>query len=207
MSIGSVFVVTIDGSRLPADVESLLVSAYVDDRLHRPDLFVLRFRDPERIVLAKIGVQMGAVVTLSAIGPDGAAPPQSLMTGEVTALEVEFDAGGTFTVIRGYDAIHRLHRGRRTAAYTQSTAADVARKVAGRAGLAVGTIEATSTVFDHLSQGGQTDLEFLAGLAREIGYEATVVDGKFNFRKPQAAAEAPLGGRGHGREPARAQPG
>jgi phage protein D len=191
VSIGSVFVVSIAGARLPSDVESLLVSAYVDDSLHRPALFALRFRDPERIVLTKTGVEMGAAVTVSAMGPDGAAPPQALVTGEVTALEVEFDAGGTFTVIRGYDALHRLHRGRRTEAYTQVTASDVAKKVAARAGLSVGTVDATGTVYDHVGQGGQTDLEFLGALAREIGYETTVVDGKFNFRKPRPASDAP----------------
>ena len=47
------------------------------------------------------------------------------MTGEVTALQSEFDTGGTFTVMRGYDAAHRLFRGRRTEAYMQMTASDI----------------------------------------------------------------------------------
>jgi len=34
----------------------------------------------------------------------------------------------------------------------------------------LGTVDATSTVFDHLSQGGVSDWEFLDGLAREIGH-------------------------------------
>ena len=38
-------------------------------------------------------------------------------------------------MIRGYDQAHRLFRGRRTETYTQSTASDVATKVAQRAGL------------------------------------------------------------------------
>jgi phage protein D len=190
MSIGSVFVITVGGSPLPADVGSLLISAYVDDSLHRPALFVLRFRDPERIVVAKTGARMGAAVTLAAVDPGGGAP-QPLLTGEVTALEVEFDPTGTFTVIRGFDALHRLHRGRRTTTYTQSTAADIARKVAAGAGLAVGTIDASAVVYDHVGQNGQTDAEFLGGLAREIGYDITVIDGKFNFRAPRAAADAP----------------
>ena len=41
--------------------------------------------------------------------------PEPLIEGEITALEAEFDAAGTFTVIRGYDQAHRLFRGRRTA--------------------------------------------------------------------------------------------
>ncbi len=92
--------------------------------------------------------------------------PEPLIQGEVTALEAEFDSTGTYTVIRGYDQAHRLFRGRRTETYTQSTASDVATKVAQRAGLTVGKVESTSTVFDHLSQGGVTDWEFLDSLAR-----------------------------------------
>ncbi len=57
----------------------------------------------------------------------------------------------------------------------------------------IGKIESTSTVFDHLSQAGVTDWEFLEGLARQIGYEIAVKDGKFDFRKPQKADAAPAG--------------
>ena len=105
-------------------------------------------------------------------------------------------ATGTYTVIRGYDQAHRLFRGRRTETYTQSTASDVATKVAQRAGLTIGKVESTSTVYEHLSQGGVTDWEFLDGLAREIGYEIAVKDGKFDFRKPKKADTAPDGGGG-----------
>lgn len=193
MSGSGVFVVTIGGSPLPDDVVGLLAQAYVDDSLHRPAAFVLRFRDPARMVLDKSGAAIAAKVTISVVA-GGAAAPEPLVTGEITALEAEYSAEGSFTVIRGFDASHRLHRGRSTVAYAQSTASDVARKVAGRAGLTVGTIDATTTVFDHICQGGETDLEFLGGLAREVGYEIAVVDGKFSFRRPLPAADAPSPG-------------
>jgi phage protein D/phage baseplate assembly protein gpV len=117
--------------------------------------------------------------------------PEPLISGEVTALEVEFDAVGTFLVIRGYDQAHRLFRGRRTETYTQSTASDAVTKVARRAGLKVGNITSTSTVFDHLSQAGTTDWEFIDGLAREIGFEVLVHDGALDFGKPNTASTAP----------------
>ena len=47
----------VDGTPLPADLEPLLVSAYVDDSLNLPDLVILRFRDAERTVLAKANVE------------------------------------------------------------------------------------------------------------------------------------------------------
>lgn len=191
----SSFLVDIDGSPLAADAKALLVSAIVDDSLRLPDFFLLRFRDPDRLVITKSGAKIGSKVKVS-VATDAAPSPLPLIEGEITALEAEYDATGTYTVIRGYDQANRLFRGRRTESYTQSTASDVATKVAQRAGLSIGEVESTSTVYEHLSQGGVTDWEFLDGLAREIGYEIAVKDGKFDFRKPKKADPAPAGGGG-----------
>jgi len=167
-----------------------LVSADVDDSLNLPDLVIMRFRDQERTVIAKVGAKIGSklVVSATSIGGTG---PEPLITAEITALEAEFDSTGTYTVIRGFDPAHRLFRGRRTETYTQVTASDVAKKVAQRAGLSLGTMDATKTVFDHVSQGGVSDWDFLNSLAREIGHEVAVKDGKFEFRAPRPADEAP----------------
>ncbi|HEU5266572.1 MAG TPA: VgrG-related protein [Jatrophihabitans sp.] len=190
MPVSNAFLVTVDGSPLPADVEGLLASAVVDDSLRLPDLFTLRFRDPQRGVLEKSGLKVGSVVTVSVMTADEQTPGQ-LIKGEVTAVEAEFDSNGTFTIVRGYDHAHRLFRGRRTATYTQVTASDVVTTVVRRAGLQVGKIDSTSTVFDHLSQAGTTDWEFVDGLAREIGYEIAVRDGALDFQKPPQASDAP----------------
>ena len=185
--------VEFDGVALPADVVPLLISAVVDDSQRLPDLFALRFRDPTHIVLAKSGAKIGALVKLSVQLP-GATAPVALIEGEVTALEAEFDSGGTFTVVRGYDQAHRLFRGRRTAAYVQATASDIATQVARRAGLKVGNVDATRTVFDHLSQAGQTDWDLLQQLARDSGREVLVRKGEFSFTAPAAASTAPAAG-------------
>jgi phage protein D len=187
------FLVEVAGTPLPADVEQLLASAYVDDSLHLPDVFLLRFRDPDRVVLAKTGIAVGAALTISVVSA-GSQAPAPLVSGEVTAVEAEFDSGGTFTVVRGYDHAHRLFRGRRTETYTQVTASDIARTVAQRAQLRIGTVETTTTVFDHVTQGGVSDWRFLSGLAREIGFEVLVSDGAFHFRRPRPASDAPDGG-------------
>jgi phage protein D/phage baseplate assembly protein gpV len=188
--ISNAFTISVDGTALPADLEPLLVSADVDDSLNLPDLVILRFRDADRTVLAKSKIKIGAKLVIAATSKASTAP-EPLITAEVTALEAEFDATGTFTVVRGYDPAHRLFRGRRTETYTQVTASDVAKKVAQRAGLTLGTVDATSTVFDHVSQAGVSDWEFLDGLAREIGHEVAVKDGKFEFRAPKPAKDAP----------------
>ena len=192
--------VSVGGNPLPVDLVPLLMSAVVDDSQRLPDLFVLRFRDPGHLVLSKSGASIGTPLTVS-VQADGAPAPTPLIEGEITALEAEFDAGGTFTVIRGYDQAHRLFRGRRTASYVQVTASDVATKVAQRAGLAVGEVSATTTVYDHLGQVGETDWDFLGRLAREADREVLVRSGKFSFTAPTAATGAPAAGGTRQRNP------
>jgi phage protein D len=190
VAITNAFIVEVAGAALPVDIEPLLTFAYVDDSLNLPDLFVLRFRDPDRVVLSKTGIAIGTAVRVSVLTGDEQAPAL-LVAGEVTSLEVDFDATGTFTVVRGYDHAHRLFRGRGTHAYTQVTASDVVTAVARRANLQLGDVQPSTTVFDHVAQTGTSDWDFLESLAREIGFEVAVRDGKLDFRAPRTASTAP----------------
>ncbi|MEV7419209.1 VgrG-related protein [Streptomyces sp. NPDC089919] len=189
-SFASTLAVEVAGAPLPAPLAELIVSAYVDDSTQLPDLFVLRFRDPHHQVLEKAGITIGTPVKLFARAGDDA-QRQLLVSAEVTAVEIDLDTTGTFTVVRGLDHAHRFFRGRRVAGYRQMTASDVAVQVARRAGLPVGQVDATRTVYEHLAQPGVTDWEFLHRLADLAGCEVAVTDGKFVFRDPARAAAAP----------------
>ncbi|WUH92740.1 VgrG-related protein [Streptomyces sp. NBC_00433] len=189
-TFANVLTVEAAGRPLPPDIAALLVSGYVDDSVRLPDLFVLRFRDPNHQVLAKTGLTIGSPLKIYATAGDDP-QRQLLVSGEVTALEVDLDATGTFTVVRGLDHSHRFLRGRRVAGYRQMTASDVAVQVARRAGLPVGEVDATATVYEHLAQPGISDWEFLHRLADLAGAEVSVADGRFLFRDPARAAKAP----------------
>ncbi|MFI8106561.1 VgrG-related protein [Streptomyces sp. NPDC086023] len=182
--------VEVDGRPLPGPVAETIVSAYVDDSTQLPDLFLIRFRDPHHLVLEQTGITIGTKVKLFARSGDD---PQRvlLVSGEVTAVEIDLDATGTFTVVRGLDHAHRFFRGRKVAGYRQMTASDIAVQVARRAGLPVGQVDATTTVYEHVAQPGVTDWEFLHRLADLAGAEVAVVDGRFVFRVPAKAAAAP----------------
>lgn len=186
--------VEVAGSPLPADVAALLMYAYVDDSRNVPDRFVLRFRDPARMVLGKTGLKIGVEVKLSAQTSDPGGP-QPLVTGEVTALECEIEPTGSVTEVRGLDHAHRLFHGRRVAAYPGMTVADVVRKVTQRAGLKVGTVDPVSgvggTAEEQLSQDNVSDWDFLVRLADLVGAEVVVVDGALHFRVPQPPDGAP----------------
>jgi len=191
----STLAVSVDGTALAEDLSLLLTGVAVDDNLHLPDMFSLRFRDPDRLVLAKSGITIGSKLKLTVHAAQESAP-QPLMTGEVTALEVELDAAGTFTIVRGYDAAHRLLRGTRSETYQQVTYADVVKKVASRNEIPLGTVDSTSTVHQLLCQANQTDWDFLKSLADAVGYHLGVEDGKLGFTRPTKASGAPDGSDG-----------
>ncbi|MFE9611290.1 VgrG-related protein [Streptomyces sp. NPDC006012] len=189
-SVAKVLAVEFDGRPLPPAVANTLVEGYVDDSRTLPDLFVLRFRDPGRVLLEQAGVRIGTRVRLLA-GAGGGPAPRPLFTGSVTALEVEIDDTGTFTVVRGLDESHRLFRGRRVAGYQNMTLADICVRVARRAGLKPGTVEVAGPVLEHVAQPNVSDWEFLRSLAEEAGAQIHVTDGQLHVVKPTQAGGAP----------------
>ncbi|GAA2223953.1 VgrG-related protein [Streptomyces amakusaensis] len=198
--VASALVVEFGGTPLPAELANTLVEGYVDDSRTLPDLFVLRFRDPGRVLLARTGLAIGGEARLLArAGGDSA--PNPLLTGVVTALEVELDETGTFTVVRGMDESHRLFRGRRVASYQNMTLADVCAQVARRAGLKPGPVDVAGPVLEHLVQPNVTDWEFVRGLAEEAGAQAYVRDGSLHITRPTGAGGAPGGSARAERDP------
>jgi phage protein D len=185
--------IDLEGQELPEDVDHLLHSATVETNSNEPDLFVLAFRDAECLVLQKTGAKIGSKVTVTAFS-DTSTSGDRLLAGEITALEVEHDTTGTFTVLRGYDVSHRLFRGRRSETYQNVTYSDVVTKVAERAGLAVGMIDPCPPVHPFVGQTNQSDWQFLQTLARDVGYHVAVADGRLDFRKPNPSSAGPGGG-------------
>jgi uncharacterized protein involved in type VI secretion and phage assembly len=184
-------VVEVKGTKLPDDVSPLLVEGMVDDSLNLPDLFVLRFNDEAGMVVAKAGFELGAEVRLSAQGPRGG--PTELLTGEVTALEIELRETGMQTVVRGLDRSHRLFHGTRVTAYQDMTASDIVQQVARRAGMQA-SVDATDTTYTHVTQDCVSDWEFLRRLARWSHRVVNVSGGKLEFLARPDAADAPSGG-------------
>ena len=178
--------IMVDRSELPGEVMNLLVLAYVEDSRALPDAFELRFRDPDRVAVSKGRFTIGAKVKLGVRTGEESATTW-LVDGELTALEVELDARGSWTVVRGYDQSHRLQRGRVVAAYRDKRVSDIAQQVAGRTGLSVGTV-ATTPVLAEVVQANMSDWDFLTRLAADMGLEVSVTDGRLNLDQPAKAA-------------------
>jgi phage protein D/phage baseplate assembly protein gpV len=194
-ALASAIKVEVDGQPLDGAAETGLLRVVVDDHLHLPDTFELTFQETAEMTVAesaRIRVGSAIKVSTSAMG-DGT--PSLLVSGEVTALEGVYREGkAPLLVARGYDHAHRLSRGRGSATFQNVKYSDIARTIASQVGLGVGTIDDSGRVHEHVGQTGQTDWEFLRGLAREVGFEVAVVEGRLDFRRPREAAEAPTGG-------------
>ncbi|NBM20153.1 VgrG-related protein [Streptomyces sp. GC420] len=191
VAFSSVIHVTLGGAPLPAEIAPLLVGGWVDLGAGVPGAFRLTFRDPRRKVLGLLGVRIGTPVVLAPVA-DGQGAGSPLLTGEVTGMETDYDGTGTFTVVRGYDPGHRMMRQRRVAAYRNQTASDIARKLAAMDGIPIGSVQATKTVYEFVSQANVTDWDFLSRLADENEMVMSLDSlGKFQFVKPDPASGAP----------------
>ncbi|WAP60460.1 VgrG-related protein [Streptomyces sp. S465] len=178
-------------AELPPVWAAQLVSCVVDENVGLPDAAVLTFRDPDHELLAATGITIGTPLRVSVVTASGQAR-ERLFSGEVTALELDRDRTGSFTVVRAYSKAHRLQRGRRVRAYRNMTAAAIVRKVAAGAGLTCGTVQAAPVTYRQLSQANVSDWDFLHYLAGESGAQVRVDDqGVLQFVRPERASGAP----------------
>ena len=187
--------IKVGGATVAAPELALLESLVVDDHLHLPDTCTIVWRDPNRDVLDKTHVRIGSALLVSVVSTGrGQSSGEELFVGEITGIEASYDATGQRVMVRAYDQSHRMHRGRWTQAYLDTTDSKIATAVAQRCGLAVGEVEATQKQLKHVSQVNLTDWEFVKARARDIGFEVGVSDGKFFFRKPKVNQGAPAPG-------------
>ncbi|MFG3094576.1 VgrG-related protein [Streptomyces sp. NPDC048202] len=176
---------------LPQTWATQLVSCVVEESVGLPDMAVLTYRDQQHEFLAATGVTIGTPLKVSVVTVKGQAR-EPLFNGEVTALELDRDGTGTFTVVRAYSKAHRLQRGRKVVAYRNMTTAAIIRKVVTSAGLACGKVEAPAVTHKQLSQANVSDWDFLQYLAAECGAQVRVDDkGVVQFTRPVKASGAP----------------
>jgi uncharacterized protein involved in type VI secretion and phage assembly len=182
--------IEIAGTPVPPEIDELIEQVVVDDSRTLPDMFMLRFRDPQHTVLANAGLTLGVKVKIFG-GPVGGEAKILLISGEVTGLEAEIDETGTHVVARGYDITHRLQRGRNTRTFVDTSEGDIVRRIAGQAGIDLGEIEDPPATHALVSQANQSDYDFLRGRAREIGFDLSMRGDKLYFQLPIASSTAP----------------
>ncbi|PJF46921.1 MAG: hypothetical protein D6709_07670 [Chloroflexi bacterium] len=180
------FTITINGTPLTAPLIYDVVRVVVDTSLHMPSMFEIHIAETE----APLGMfkwidapmfTVGAPVSIAASRqpadnlPPMPSVPQTLITGEITAVEAQFQSDGSaLLVVRGYDRSHRLHRGRKTAAYQMMTDSAIIQTVASEAGLTAQVTLPASIVHEYVLRHNQTDMEFIRERAGRLGCDVFV---------------------------------
>lgn len=175
--------IRVDGQDLPSQVMNDLMEVSVETDVRLPDMFRIRIHDEELRWIDEGPFALGAEVEI-ATSPESGMSSETLMKGEITALEPDFGAGThAELLVRGYDRSHRLHRGSHSKAYVQMTDSDLAQQIAEQAGLQA-QVDSTSEVHEHVLQHNQSHMDFLSERARRIGYEFFVQDRTLHFKEP-----------------------
>lgn len=176
--------VTLNKSVLGKDVTGWIVNATVEDDLDEPGMFALELasRDDERGTRPWTDDELFDLGGVVRIGFGYGEHVETLIAGEITALEPSFGLGGPPTlVVRGYDRRHRLNKFRRTRSFVAQKDSEIAETVCGEAGIDVRPTN-SGVQHEYVLQAGQTDFDFLLERARRIHFELAMDEETVLFR-------------------------
>jgi len=106
----------VGGTNVKPEMMDAIDSIEVDQSLLLPNMFSIRLRDSAQQWINDDTFDFGKTVDIE-VGPKEETETVTkgkLFTGEITAIEPEFDRHGATILVRGYDKSHRLHRGKKT---------------------------------------------------------------------------------------------
>jgi phage protein D len=179
--------VTVNGSPLSeADYEAL-IDARVEQSVHVPDRFSLRFRDPTFMIMDSDTFGIGRPLDLAF---SNGVSEAVVLRGEITVLGVEQSPSGRHElVVSGLDRGHRLARGSMWRSFVTMTDSDVATQIAGERGLTA-DVDSSTVTHDYLLQRG-TDYAFLTERARAIGFDWWVNGDTLHFKRDANVGAGP----------------
>ncbi|MDY6785142.1 MAG: VgrG-related protein [Cyanobacteriota bacterium] len=198
--------ITIDGTQNPPELMEDILQVIVEESLHLPAMFTLVIQNDyqpggkkdkpwKHQSLLEMGkeVKIGFVASTTSSQDFEKDNEGNIIEGEITAIETHFSERTQAPIIvRGYDASHRLHRGRWNRSFQNMTDSDIVKKIAGEVDIPLNTVDESGAPHEYVFQNNQTNMEFFRERAAQIGFELFVQDGKLNFRKPKSEQNVEL---------------
>jgi len=109
-------------------------------------MFTIHIYSPDLELFETNPFNMGAEVSIF-MSQDTSS--QKIMVGEVTTVEIDADVGTPLLIVRGYDRLHRLQRGRKTRTFAQVKDSDLVTKLAIEGALTA-SVASTSGLYDYI---------------------------------------------------------
>lgn len=174
------FDILIDGVEIP---DGDVIGFVIECDLNMPNMAMITLRNDHgtqsnaRNHAQSVEVKIGA--------PDGpAAGKVTIFKGEVVGLEPTFKAqGDSKIVVRCFNKMHRLLRGKKSKTYQNMSDQDVVSQIVGDAGLTAECGSDPKITHEHLYQHNQTNLEFIRVRAARLGFSVWCEDTKLFFKK------------------------
>ncbi|PSB28205.1 VgrG-related protein [Chlorogloea sp. CCALA 695] len=200
-------ILRLGGANAPEEVMKNILEIVVDESLHMPSMFVIKIHNVYVPASEKSETwtnekhfKIGDAIAIGFESSTTEDPEfrvsekeQRLIEGEITGIEVKFShTSEAHIVVRGYDASHRLHRGRYSRSFLNCTDSDIVRRIATEAKIPIGQVDMSGVPHEYVFQENQTNMEFLRERAARIGFELFVQNNKLYFRKPKSEASLKL---------------
>ncbi len=188
-ALQSQFYLKVDGmdETTALELTADILEISVESSLHLPDVATVIVHDTRLRWVDEARLEPGKGLKVSAKPTDG--KEEELFDGEIVELEPDYAAGAQRLVLRAFDRLHRLTRGRYVRSFLNVTDGDLVQKIAGELGLR-SQVGATSQVHPYVFQNNQTNLEFLQSRAAALGF-LLFMDGKtLHFEAPKSEGEA-----------------
>lgn len=146
-----------------------LLEIQVETSLHMPDVATFTLLDPRLEWIDSDKIAPGKSIKVLTRSSTRNSEAQTVFDGEIVEIEPGFDHTSHKLVIRAYDRLHRLGRGKQVRSFQNVTDSDVVKRIAQEVGLRV-DVGNTRRVYPYLFQNNQSNLEFLRQRALDLGY-------------------------------------
>jgi phage protein D len=183
----SQFYIKLDGAPASNELMLGLLEATVEDSLHLPDVATLVLHDADGKVVDNTTLKPGCALEIEA---KSGSDRQKLFDGEVVELETDFSPGGRRVIVRAFDRLHRLARGRHVRSFVNVSDQDIITKIAQEVGLTP-KVGPANTVYPYVLQDNVSNLEFLRSRAALLGF-LLFVEGKELHCEPHGTQNGSL---------------
>lgn len=158
----------------------------VENSLHLPDVATLVLHDPALNWIDDANLEPGKTIKISAQAGSG---EELLFDGEIIEIEPEFSPETQRLVVRAFDRLHRLMRGRQVRSFVNVTDGDIIQKIAQEVGLRT-KLGPTAQVHEYVLQANETNLTFLQRRAAALGYLLYVDGETLHCAAPESSGTA-----------------